>query len=233
MQSRILILLPPALLLSACAIETAGPTQHDYRNLEMDSSESLRVSLKMGAGQVRVSSGTQKLARVDFTYNIASWKPYVHYSSVAGHGDLTIEQPGGTHSHIGANRYEWDLRLNRDIPTDLRVNFGAGEADLDVGGLSLRSVDIDMGVGHLNLNLRGTPKHSYDVRIRGGVGEATVRLPGDVGISAQAEGGIGEISTTGLRHEGHHYFNDAYDRSKVTIHLDIHGGVGAIRLISE
>jgi hypothetical protein len=219
-------------VLTGCVMETPGPVQHDFREFDKDSAEALRVSLKMGAGLVKVSAGSQKLARADFSYNVPSWKPYVHYSSTAGHGDLTIEQPGSGH-HIGHTRYEWNLRLNRDIPTDLRVNFGAGEADLDVGGLSLRSIDIDMGVGKLNLNLRGTPTRSYDVRIRGGVGEATVRLPGNVGVSAQAEGGIGEISAPGLRHEGHRYFNNAYDHSKVTIHLDIRGGVGAIRLISD
>jgi N-terminal domain of toast_rack, DUF2154 len=234
MAGRFFLLVSPALLFSGCVVETAGPTQHDFRVFELDKSETLRVNLKMGAGHVKVASGgTQNLARADFTYNIPSWKPYVRYSSMAGHGDLTIEQPGSGHSHVGANRYEWDLRLNREVPVDLRVNFGAGEADLDVGGLALKSVEIDMGVGHLNLNLRGEPKHSYDVRIRGGVGEATVRLPSDVGISAQAEGGIGEINATGLRREGHHYFNDAYEHSKVTIHLDIRGGVGAIRLISD
>jgi hypothetical protein len=232
-KPQTLFLLPAALLLSSCVIETAGPTQHDSKVFEKDSSEALRVNLKMGAGQVRVSSGgTQNLARADFSYNVPSWKPYVHYSSTAGHGDLTIEQPSGSH-RMGHSRYEWDLRLNREIPTDLRVNFGAGQADLDVGGLVLRSVEIDMGVGHLNLNLRGVPKQSYDVRIRGGVGEATVRLPANVGISAEVEGGLGEISASGLHHEGHHYYNDAYDRSKTTIHLDIRGGVGAIRLISN
>jgi len=104
---------------------------------------------------------------------------------------------------------------------------------LDVGDLSLKSVEVEMGVGKLSLDLRGKPRQSYDVRIRGGVGEATVRLPRDVGISAEAEGGIGEISASGLRREGHRYFNDAFDRAKVKVHLDVRGGVGAIRLISD
>jgi hypothetical protein len=36
-----------------------------------------------------------------------------------------------------------------------------------------------------------------------------------------------------MRNEGHHYVNDAYEHAKVRIHLDIHGGVGSIRLISQ
>ena len=48
-----------------------------------------------------------------------------------------------------------------------------------------------------------------------------------------AEGGIGEIQVRGLRREGQHWINDAYDNSKVQIHLDIQGGVGQINLFAE
>ncbi|SPE27103.1 conserved exported hypothetical protein [Candidatus Sulfopaludibacter sp. SbA6] len=226
-------LLAATLCLCGCVVEATGPTQHDSRSIDLDASERVTVDLNMGAGHLRVDGGTQKLARADFTYNVASWKPYVRYRSAAGHGTLSIEQPSGGHAHMGASKYEWDLRLNREVPVDMRVHFGAGDADLNLGSLSLRSVEVEMGVGKLNLDLRGNPKRNYDVRIRGGVGEATVRVPGDVGVYGEAEGGIGEIRTTGLHQEGRRYFNSAYEHSKVTIHLDIRGGIGSIRVISD
>jgi hypothetical protein len=90
-----------------------------------------------------------------------------------------------------------------------------------------------MGAGELNLDLRGTPKQSYEVRIQGGVGEATIRLPSTVGVEAQAQGGIGQVEASGLHKEGSRYFNDALANSKVTIHLNVQGGVGSIKLISD
>jgi predicted membrane protein len=116
---------------------------------------------------------------------------------------------------------------------DLRVEFGAGEARLNLGSLSLRSVNVEMGAGTRRLDLRGTPSKDYSVRIRGGVGEATVYLPKEIGISATASGGIGDISVTGLRKSADHYVDDAYERAAVRIRLDIQGGVGSIRLIAE
>jgi hypothetical protein len=65
------------------------------------------------------------------------------------------------------------------------------------------------------------------------VGEASIRLPRDVGVYAEARGGIGSVRTEGLRREGAHWVNDAYDRAKTTIHLDVQGGIGAINLISD
>lgn len=216
--------------LAGCiTMEHTGPMQHDYRTIERDGAELVRVNLKMGAGNLRVGSGTEKLARADFEYNVPAWKPDVQYSN----GTLRIAQPEGHHGRMGNTRYEWDLRLNREVPIEMTINFGAGEARLDLGSLALRRVDVEMGVGSLQMDLRGNPKHDYNVRIRGGVGEATVRLPSDVGVYAEASGGIGEVSAPGLHHDGQRYYNDAYRNSPVTVRLDVQGGVGSIKLISD
>jgi predicted membrane protein len=99
--------------------------------------------------------------------------------------------------------------------------------------MSLRSVKIDMGVGEVKLDLRGQPKRSYDVSLHGGVGEATIYLPKDVGIEADAKGGIGGINASGLRKQDGRYVNDAWDTAKTKIHLDVRGGVGQINMIAE
>ena len=218
---------------TGCVVQHGGPTQHDFQAIERDDAELVKLNLKMGAGKLRLDTGTDKLAAADFTYNVASWKPEVRYSKSAGRGTLTITQPDTGRAHFGNTEYEWDLRLNREVPLDISVEFGAGEAHMDVGGLTLRNVDVEMGVGQLDLDLRGSPKQSYDVRIEGGVGEAVVHLPSNIGVEAQAQGGIGSIHASGLRHDGNRYYNDVWESSKVKIHLDIEGGVGSIRLLSE
>lgn len=233
MNGRWVPLLAGAVCLAGCVMETTGPVQHEFRTIDRDHSEQVRVNLNMGAGKLRVDSGTDKLAAADFTYNVASWKPQVRYDSGAGRGTLTISQPEGVHSGFGKHEYEWDLRLNRDVPVELTVHFGAGEAHLNVGDLALRNVEVEMGVGKLDLDLHGRPKQSYDVRVNGGVGEATVHLPSGVGVEAEATGGIGNIQVEGLHKEGDRYYNDAHAESKVNIHVSVHGGVGSIRLIAD
>jgi predicted membrane protein len=179
-----------------------------------------------------VRGGAGKLMDADFTYNVPAWKPDIRYHSAGSAGDLTVEQRGPTSSH-GNAKNRWDLRFNDNVPLDFRVEFGAGEARLNLGTLSLRSVELEMGAGTLRMDLRGAPTKDYSVRIRGGVGEATVYLPKQIGISATASGGIGDISVTGLRKIGDRYVNDAYDRAPVRIRLDVQGGVGQINLIAE
>jgi hypothetical protein len=223
-----------ALTLSSCWEHStpAGPEQHESRSVDLDNSERVRVELKMPFGELDVRGGAQKLLDADFTYNAAAWKPDIRYRPGGPAGDLILEQRGPKFSS-GNTKNRWDLRFNDKVPLDFRVELGAGEARLNIGSLSLRSVDLEVGAGTLRLDLRGTPTKDYSVRVRGGVGEATVYLPRDIGVSATASGGIGDISVTGLRKSGDRYVNDAYDRAAVRIRLDIQGGVGSIKLIAD
>jgi predicted membrane protein len=199
----------------------------------MDDSEVVHVNLRMGAGDLRVTDGGAKLMRADFAYSIPSWKPEVRYSRSGKQAALTIEQPGRNHTSVGNTKYSWDLQLNRKVPVDLALHFGAGQARLDLGSLDLRGVELDMGVGQLDVDLRGVPRHSYNVAIHGGIGEATVHLSADAGVYAEAHGGIGSIQVRGLQREDGHWVSPSYDRAENRIRLEIQGGIGQINVIAD
>src|SRR5208283_5188186 len=231
MIAKSLPLVGSVLCLAGCVINTTptGPLQYDSFHLDRDRSEVVKVNLNMGAGKLQVGSGTEKLLQAYFTYNVPRWKPVVQYDA----GVLTIDQGKTEHVNFqpGQIKYDWDLRFSRETALDFGVNFGAGEAQLDLGSLNLRGVNVQMGVGQLNLDLRGRPQHDYDVHIEGGIGEAIVRLPADAGVYADASGGIGEVKARGLRKQGDHWENDAYPTAKVKVHVNVQGGIGSITLI--
>jgi hypothetical protein len=229
------ILFTAALALAGCAYDAApnGPVEHESKSIELDNSELVSVDLTMAAGDLIVNGGSAKLMDADFTYNVPAWRPQVRYTNTGVRGRLTIEEGGHARGHAGKMQYRWNIRMNETVPLDFTVHFGAGEARLNLGEMSLHSVDVNMGVGQLNLDLRGNPKRDYDVRVRGGVGEANIYLPGGAGVYADVAGGIGGIKVQGLHQEGSHYVNDAYEHAKVRIRLDVKGGVGAINLYGE
>jgi hypothetical protein len=236
MKASYLLLGPALLALAGCVIEgnRSGPVQYSSDSVEMDDSEAVRVDLRMGAGDLRVTDGAAKLLRADFAYNVPSWKPEVRYNRSGTQGVLTVEQPGKNHTTtLGHTKYSWDLQLNKKVPVDLAVHFGAGQARLDLGSLQLRGVEVDMGVGQLDLDLRGAPRHSYNVAIHGGIGQATVRLSSDAAIYAEAHGGIGGIKVRGLQHEDGHWVSPSYDRAENKIRIEINGGIGQINVIAD
>jgi hypothetical protein len=235
MRARCLMLAPALVALSGCVIDghRQGPIQYSSESVEMDDSELVRVNLRMGAGDLRIADGAMKLVRADFAYSVPSWKPEVRYHRSGKQGSLTIEQPGKNHGSIGHMKYSWDLQLNRKMPVDLDLNFGAGEARLDLGSLDVRGVQVGMGVGKLEMDLRGVPKHGYNVAINGGIGEATVRLSSDAGIYVDAHGGIGSIKVRGLQREDGHWVSPTYESAANKIRIDVQGGIGQINVIAD
>lgn len=227
--------LGPTWFLAGCAmtVNQPGPAQYEARSFERGSVQELHLDLDMRAGDVKVGTGTHKLAQAYFTYTVPEWKPDIRYDAQGTRANIGIRQHGEHRANIGNTKNEWDLRLSQDVPLYVTVNCGAGEAQLDLGSFPLRDVNVQMGVGKLDMDLRGEPKQDYNVHIHGGVGEATVRLPSSAGVYAEASGGIGSIETPNLRSVGGHWVNDAYDRAKVRIHVTVEGGVGSIKLIGD
>ena len=221
--------------LSGCVVNTefGGPLQHLQKSIDLDKSEMARIEIKMGAGELRVEGGSPKLMDAGFDYNIAASRPMVRYEASSFRGELFIEQPSGFHG--GRNsKYKWDLRLNDKVPFDVVTHLGAGQAQMNLGTMNLRSVEVHMGVGQVELDLRGKPTRDYNVELHGGIGQAIVDLPSSVGIVADAKGGIGDIQVSGLeKRNGSRWTNAAYEHSPVTIHLDVKGGIGNITLRAE
>ncbi len=224
-----------ALLMSGCMLDVqTGPTRYESQAIDMDKAERVRVELHMGAGELKIGSGTEKLMQAYFTYNVPSWKPVVNYSPSSGTAELKVEQPSGVQRGLNGRKYEWDLRFNDQKPLDLAVHFGAGQGQLDVGRLNLRSVEVHMGVGQMDLDLRGQPKSSYSVEVHGGIGQATVQLPSGVGVEAHAAGGIGHIEMRGLTSEGGgRWVNRELGHSPITVRVNVNGGIGEIRLLGD
>ena len=215
-------------------MESAGPIQTDHHEVELDKAEIVNTKFRMGVGEMNVQGGSPKLLEGDFTYAIPSWKPEVKYSSTGFRGTLTIEQPSKAKGmNTNGGDYKWDVKLNDKVAQDFEFVIGVGVSKLDLSTVNIRSLDVKMGVGDLNLNLRGKPQKDYSVSIKGGVGNAEVKLPKDVGVFATASGGLGGVEAPGMTKDGNQYVNEAYKKSPVTIRLTIEGGVGAIKLISE
>ncbi len=236
------------------SIETieVGELQRITRSIERDDAdEEVRATIRMGAGELNIEgdSDLDALMDAEFVYNVAEWEPEIEYAA----GRLSVKQPSSEKLPFDDDvRYEWDLRFNDDIPLDLRVDFGAGDADIDLSSLAVTTVDIklgagdvdidaqgnetlerfelDMGAGDVKLDLRGAWTDDVDVTVQGGVGKTTLRLPSDIGVYVDVSKGIGSINADGFRIDGDDYVNDAYETSDVTLYVSVQAGIGQINL---
>jgi hypothetical protein len=232
----IVMMAATAIVAGACGTQGGGTPQvgmlqRESKSVDPKNAQSARAQFKIGAGELNLAGGADQLMEANFSYNVSEWKPKVTYDVSGDTGELMVKQGSAEGGDLsGDARNEWDIRLNDELPTDLAVQMGAGESNLDLDSLTLSGVDLQMGAGKTTVDLTGDYARSFDTSIQGGVGEATVELPSDVGVKAKAEGGLGKINAEGLKRVGNAYVNDAYGESDVNLNVDVQGGVGEINL---
>jgi hypothetical protein len=208
---------------------TPGEVRKESKAVALGAAHTVKVSLNMKAGELKVGGGASGLMEADFTYNVPEWKPEVNYEVSGDVGNLELEQPGSA-SSTGNTRNEWDLRLSNKTPIEMTVNMGAGRATLTLGGMALSRLELNMGAGETTVDLTGNWKKDLSAQIHGGVGRATVRLPREAGVYVVAQGGLGSINASGFQRQGDAYVNDQYGKSPITLRIEVEGGVGEINL---
>ena len=218
------------LLFGLMACVEVGDMEVDTRTIELGGAETVVLEVKMGAGELDIHGGARELMDATFAYNVEKWKPRIKYDVLGKKGVLKIRQGKSSGVPMGSTKNKWDISLNEKVPIRIKIDFGAGEGDLDLRELQLQSLDIDMGVGDLEVDLSGERREDLRVDVDGGVGSATFYLPEDVGVRVRVDKGIGSVHARGLDKNGNVYTNDAYGTSETTIKISIDAGIGSITL---
>ena len=205
---------------------------HKVESIDKKGAKSVRMSVKMPAGDLSMSGGAESLLNADFSFGSSWGAPKIEYSVDNGAGELSVEQEGGG-TLVTNSDNTWNLKVNDSIPLDLEIDIGAGRGVLRFAKVDLTRLELNIGAGQADVDLSGERAKDLEAEIQGGVGEATIRLPKDVGVVAIVHGGLGSIDTHGLKEEDGQYVNAAYGKSPTTIHLSVNGGIGSIKLQQE
>jgi len=207
-------------------------TKHTTKIVEPQRAKSAHAKLEMSAGQLTINGGSANLLEGDFNYSDSYDEPRVEYSVAEGVGQLTVSQDSRS-VHIGHSENDWSLHFSKDVPLELKIDMGAGQGNLHLRDVPLTRLDLNIGAGQVDVDLTGDRKSDLTADIEGGVGQANIRLPKNVGVIVHASGGIGSVESHGLKHEDDTYTNDAYGKTPATIRLKVEGGIGQIVLSQE
>jgi hypothetical protein len=208
------------------------PLDHATEVRDLQGATSLSAVLTIPAGELNLSGGTTHALESDFDYSAAWDRPKVDYHVSGTSADLDISQDNHGPT-FGPDNNTWHLHLNKTAPVTLEVKMGAGQGNLRFRDVNLKQLTVNIGAGQMNVDLTGDHQADANVEIHGGVGQAVIRLPKNVGVVVEAKGGLGAVTTHGLRKDDGNYVNDAYGKSPHTLHVDVAGGIGNIDLSVE
>ena len=91
------------------------------------------------------------------------------------------------------DRLKWDIALNPNVPADVKLNGGSGSIDMDLRGLSLNTLALDLGSGSSDLWLPQSSQE-YEAEIESGSGSVTIDLPEETSLILSLDTGSGSTS---------------------------------------
>jgi hypothetical protein len=145
--------------------EAAGVARTDSQSVELDDADTVRAEISMEMGHLEIAGGADNLMSADLTYETTEWKPVVEYSPSGNQGTLVVQPPEEVDSPPYKAGYDWDIRLNNDVPIDLNVTLNMGEATLHLGGLSLSALEVMTGASDVTVDLTGNWRNDFTARI--------------------------------------------------------------------
>lgn len=156
--------------------------------------KSIRVSVRLNIGTLEVEPGPADQAyELDLEYNELAFEPQLSYEVQDQIGRLHFELSGEGRSVAKVVKTRLNLRLNPEIPLDLQAATGVGESQIDLSGMTVKSLRLENGVGETELFLlkpnRSTCEH---ITLRSGVGSLKVTGLGNLRFEhLDFQGGVG------------------------------------------
>ncbi|HEV2147137.1 MAG TPA: toast rack family protein [Longimicrobiaceae bacterium] len=184
----------------------------------------LDVQVEYGAGRLRVAPAERPvLYQFEMRYDEGQVSPLTEYDRASGRlrvGMESRDRKRGIRMDRISDESRADLRLSRDVPLDLELKFGAGDADIDLGGLAVRKLRVATGASETVVAF-GKPNRvaADEVRLEAGAAKFEARGLGNARADRfRFKGGVGETVLD---------FGGAWDRNATAT---ISMGIGSLTL---
>jgi hypothetical protein len=182
----------------AAAEPAHGQTWHSVSSARRRSGEtSLNVHLEYGAGRLQVLPASGDLLyRFEMRYDGDQFVPVTEYDRASGSLRLGMDGRGKNGGSSHGRGGSATVGLNPDVPVDLDLQFGAGEAAIDLGGLSLQRLKLATGASDTRVTFAQPNRIAADeVRMEAGAAQLSVTGLGNTHASRfSLEGGVGDAT---------------------------------------
>lgn len=127
-----------------------------------------------------------------------------------------------------------ETRLRFSVPNHedcSLMRFQAGAAEFRAQGLgnaNCRELRFEGGVGEVELDFSGEWLQSMDADIDLGIGELTLYLPREVGVSVRINRFLTAFSSAGLVRRGNAYYSENWDRARTRLVLNVDATLGEV-----
>ena len=118
----------------------------ETNTIDAEGAKRISVDCEFGAGSLTI--GTEDMAdaaKLTVNYDPRRFDYDIDYRKRGDVGRLDLESHLRKHRDIDDSKNDWNLVLSTRYPTELDFEVGAAEAEIDLGGLRLTGISLEMG----------------------------------------------------------------------------------------
>ena len=130
----------------------ADEENRENRVIPLGEVDSLKVSIKFGAGKLDLISGEEDVFKGNFQYDKSILKPNIQYEILGETGILTLSQSIKKDLDLPfPYKNRWNLKLPSGIPLQLYINTATYSGDIDLTNLQIENFYLNSGASQTNI----------------------------------------------------------------------------------
>lgn len=185
-----------------------------------------KVILKAGASKISVSSATQdEVVKANLESNSTK---LVEKTSRDGSKQTTeLVMESFRRWWFGGIKNDLNVVIGRTLPTDLTIDYGAADADIDLSQARITNVSLKTGASSTVLKL-GDAENVTSVSVDSGASSITIRVPSGSGVRLNISSGLTSNNLADLENKGKGvYESPGYSSASKVVNIDAKIGVAS------
>jgi len=124
----------------------------ENRVIPLGEADSLKVTIKFGAGKLDLISGQEDVFEGNFQYDKSILKPNIQYEILGKTGILTLLQSIKKDLDLPfPYKNIWNLKLPSGVPLQLYINTATYSGDIDLTNLQIENLYLNSGASQTNI----------------------------------------------------------------------------------
>lgn len=120
--------------------------------LPMGEIDSLKVTIKFGAGKLDLTFGQEDVFEGNFQYDKSILKPNIRYEILDKTGILTLSQSIKKDLNLSfPHKNTWNVKLPSGVPLQLYINTATYSGDIDLTNLQIEYFYLNSGASQTNI----------------------------------------------------------------------------------
>ncbi len=207
-----------------------GDIAMEAATIPLDGATSAAIELTHGAGELRLAAGTGMTDLVAGAFGGG-----LRHTATRRGDRLEVEMKMRIEPVVVLNwspgGYDWDVRLNPDIPLSLEFETGASRSTLDLHDLRVTELKLETAASSTDVVLPAAAGFTK-VKIEAGAARVDVRVPGGVAARIRTSAGQTSIAVDSTRFPGEDKFYQSpdYESAQNKVDIEVETGLGSVAI---